>query len=218
MVHPISPDNGAARLWPRVKGAVVVLFVGWQLFFLIVRNPLDFWYTPIKQWCEQKKIWPDVKIVLEPLDDATRYYGNFSGIDQNWRMFVPPMARSASFLAARVEFTDGTDVVLHSANEPDPLAYLRFGGWRQRKLEDYLVYKTPDELPGDDELPLWEAYARWSLRRWKERYPDDSRTPARVVLLRRVITFPEPSENPSVYEEAAVSTVGVFHPDGSLVP
>jgi len=207
-----------SRLWPRTKTAAVVLFVGWQLFFLFVRNPLDFWYTPIKAWCEEKKIWQGVKVVLDPVDDATRHYGNFAGIDQNWRMFVPPMARSASFLAARIEFTDGTDELIRSDNEPDPLSYFRFGGWRERKLEDYLVSKTPEELPGDDELPLWEAYARCSVRRWRERYPDDLRTPARVVLLRRVITFPEPSENPSVYEEAAVSTVGVFHPDGSLAP
>ena len=85
-------------------------------------------------------------------------------------------------------------------------------------MEDYLVFKTPDELPGDEELPLWESYARWSVRRWRQGHPDDDRDPARVVLLRRVITFPEPAENPSLYEEAAVTTVGVFHPDGSLAP
>jgi hypothetical protein len=207
-----------SRLWPRAKTVAVVLFVAWQLFFLFVRNPLDFWYAPIKTWCEEKKIQRGVKYVLDPVDDATRYYGNFAGIDQNWRMFTPPLARSAPFLAARVEFTDGTDVILCSDNEPDPLSYFRFGGWRQRKLEDYLVYKSPEELPGNEELPLWGAYARWSVRRWRERNPDDTRIPARVVLLRRVITFPEPSENPSIYEEAAVSTVGVFHPDGSLAP
>jgi hypothetical protein len=206
------------RLWPRVRTAVVVLFVGWQLFFLLIRNPLDFWYTPIKRWCQEKNIWDSVKVVLDPVDDATRDYGNFCGIDQNWKMFVPPLARSASFLAARVEFTDGTDELILSDNEPDPLRYFRFGGWRQRKLEDYLVFKTPEQLPSDDELPLWNAYARWSVRRWRERHPDDDRIPARVVLLHRVITFPEPSENPSVYEEAAVSTIGVFHPDGSLAP
>jgi hypothetical protein len=206
------------RMWPRVKTAAVVLFVSWQMFFLIVRNPLDFWYAPIKTYCVERHLWEGVKIGLDPLDDATMHYGNFSGIDQNWRMFVPPLARSAPFLGTRIEFTDGTDEVLRSDNEPDPLAFFRFGGWRQRKLEDYLVYKTPDELLGDEELPLWEAYARWSVRRWRERHPDDLRIPERVVLLRRVITFPEPSENPSVYEEASTSTVGVFHSDGSLAP
>jgi hypothetical protein len=213
----LLPDR-FPRLWSRAKTTVIALFVSWQMFFLIVRNPLDFWYTPIKGWCEEKKIWHGVKEVLDPVDDATRHYGNFAGIDQNWSMFVPPMARSASFLAARVEFTDGTEDLLRSDNEPDPLGYFRFGGWRQRKLEDYLVYKTPEELPGNDELPLWSAYARWSIKRWRERWPDDPRIPARVVLLRRVISFPEPSEDPSVYEEPAAYTVGVFHPDGSLAP
>ncbi len=200
------------------KTAAVVLFVVWQLFVLLVRNPLDFWYTPLKHWCEEKNIWERAKLVVDPVDKATSCYANFCGIDQNWKMFVPPLARSASFLAARVEFTDGTDELLRSDNEPEPLSYFRFGGWRQRKLEDYLVNKAPDELPGDDELPLWEAYARWSVRRWRQRHPDDDRVPARVTLLRRVVTFPEPSEDPSVYEEAEVSTVGVFRPDGSLVP
>ena len=134
-------------------------------------------------------------------------------------MFVPPLARSASFLAARIEFTDGTDLILRSDNEPDPLGYFRFGGWRQRKLEDYLVYKTPEDLPGDDELPLWEAYARWSVRRWRERSPDDLRERRCVSSCCAAFSRSRSRRKiPSVYEEAAVSTVGVFRPDGSLIP
>ena len=195
------------RIGSRLKTAVVVLFVGWQLFFLAIRNPLDFWYKPIKQWCQDAHIWPSVQRVLDPVDDTTRHYANFFGIDQNWRMFVPPLARSAPFLAARIEFTDGTSEVLRSDNEPNPLSYFRLGGWRQRKLEDSLVYKTPEELPGDEDLPLWEAYARWSVRRWRQRHPDDLRIPcassccaakSRFQNLRRIPRSPrKPPSRPS---------------------
>ena len=97
----------------------------------------------------------------------------------------------------RIEFTDGTDELLRSDNEPDPLGYFRFGGWRQRKLEDYLAFKTPDELPGDDELPLWEVYAPGpscaGVQRSSRRLPNAG---ACRVRLRRVFTFPEPSQKP----------------------
>ena len=132
--------------WRWFKTGVVVLFVCWQLFFLVVRNPLDFWYASFKKWCEEEKIWDDdkdpaygVKPLLDPIDDVTLHYGNFGGIDQNWRMFTPPLARYAYFLAARIEFAEGGEEVIRSENEVDPRGYFRFGGWRQRKLEDYLV-------------------------------------------------------------------------------
>ena len=143
------------RLWPAARTAAVALFVGWQLFFLAARNTLDFWYTPLKDWCVRREVWDGgVRPALDPVDDATRRYGHFNGIDQNWRMFAPPLARSAQFLAARIDFTDGSDAVLLSENEPDPRGFFRVGGWRQRRLEDVLVYKERDRLPGDEDLSL----------------------------------------------------------------
>ena len=206
-------------LWSAARNTAVALFVGWQLFFLFVRNPLDFWYKPIKSWCEDQGIWTrHVGPWLDPVDDATRHYGNFNGIDQDWRMFTPPLSRSAVFLAARVEFTDGSDEVVLSEEEPDPRSFYRFGGWRQRKLEYQLAYKTAADLPSDDDLPLCEAYARRSLRRWRDAHPDDPRTPARVVLLRREIALPAPGTDPTAFPPADVSVIGTFLPDGSLAP
>jgi hypothetical protein len=211
--------------WRWLKTGVVFLFVCWQLFFLLVRNPLDFYYTSIQEWCQANKIWDDasdpnygVRPILDPIDDATRHYGNFAGIEQNWQMFTPPLARYTYFLAARIDFAEGGEEVIRSENEVDPRGYFRFGGWRQRKLEDYLVSKKGELWQGNEELPLWEAYVRWSVRRWRERFPDDLRTPKEVVLFRRDFNFPKPTEDPSVFAEPEVYTVGVFLPDGRLAP
>jgi len=152
------------------------------------------------------------------VDDATRHYGNFNGIDQDWRMFTPPLSRSAVFLAARVEFTDGSDDVVLSEGEPDPHGFFRFGGWRQRKLEYELAYKDPADLASDEDLPLCQASARRFLRRWRDGHPDDQRTPARVVLLRRSIDLPKPGADPGAFPPADVSVIGTFLPDGSLAP
>ncbi len=201
------------RLWPAARTTAVVLFVGGQLFFLVVRNTLDFWYTPIKDWCVTQGIWDrGAGFAIDPLNDATDRYANFNGIDQNWRMFTPPLSRSAQFLAARVEFTDGTSDVILSEEEPDPHGFFRFGGWRQRKFEYALAYAR-----GADR-PLLEPYARWSLRRWQDGRPDDPRTPTQVVLVRREIALPTPGQDPSAFPEAEDTPVGTFRPDGSPEP
>jgi hypothetical protein len=200
-------------LWPAARTTAVVLFVGWQLFFLFVRNPLDFWYAPIRDWCRNRRVWDHgVGSVVDPVDAATDHYANFNGIDQNWKMFTSPLSRSAQFLAVRIEFSDGADEVILSEDEPDPRGFFRFGGWRQRKLEYRLVFENASDLP------LRQAYARWSVRRWRDAHPDDPRTPVRVVLLRRDIAFPEPGADPSAFPPADVYPIGEFLPDGRLAP
>ena len=145
-------------LWPAARTTAVALFVAWQLFFLFARNVLDFWSTPIRAWCVKQEIWDHgVGPILDPVDDATDRYANCNGIDQNWKMFTPPLARSDPFLAVRIEFAEGGDDVVLSDNEPDLRGFFRFGGWRQRRLEDQLV--------GDRDPVLSGAYVRWSVRR-----------------------------------------------------
>ncbi len=159
-------------LWPAARTAAVVLFVGWQLFFLFARNALDFWYAPLRHWCVKQEIWDHgVGPLLDPVNDATDRYANFNGIDQDWKMFAPPLARSDPFLAVQLEFSDGSDEVVLSDNEPNPSAFFRFGGWRQRRLEDHLIW--------DKDPILSAAYVRWSVRRWGERHRGDPRAPAR---------------------------------------
>ncbi|HVS39458.1 MAG TPA: hypothetical protein VMS17_28125 [Gemmataceae bacterium] len=200
-------------LWPAARTTAAVVFVGWQLFFLLVRNPLDFWYTPIRDWCVKEGIWDHgAGRLIDPVNDATSRYANFNGIDQNWKMFTPPLSRSAQFLAVRIEFSDGSDELILSDEEPDPHGFFRFGGWRQRKLEYQLVFGDPADLP------LCEAYARWSLRRWQAGHADDPRTPSRVVLLRRDVDFPKPGADPAVFPPAEVYTIGAFLPDGRPEP
>ncbi len=198
-------------LWPAAQTGAVVLFVGWQLVFLCVRNSLDFWYTPLRHWCMKQEIWDHgVGPVLDPVNAAADRYANVNGIDQDWKMFAPPLARSDPFPAVRIVFTDGSDETVLSDNEPDPRGFFRFGGWRQRRLEDVVVWGRSPILS--------TAYVRWSVRRWRERHSGDPRTPERVVLLRREWGFPGPGTDPAALGPVEVSPIGEFLPDGSSVP
>jgi hypothetical protein len=219
-VQRLTPKDVLAAVWRWTKITAATLFVLWNLFFFLVRNPLDLWWSDhLKKPCEAQSWWPAVREPFSTIDNATYYYGNFCGIDQGWNMFTPELARRAPFLAARIEFTDETSVVLLSENEPTDLnCYFRFGRWRQRKLEDRLTSWTQrDMLPRTPELPLWEAYSRWSVRRWHAYKPDDTRTVARVVLLDRRIKFPAPRTDPHRFDPPATSVVAVFGPDGTFI-
>jgi hypothetical protein len=194
----------------------VAAFVAWHLFFLVFRNPLDLWREPILDWCKGRGWWPSAEAPFEQADAATSRYGNLCGVPQGWRMFTAPLARSAPFLAARIEFTDGSREELRSLNEPDPRSFVRLGGWRLRKLEDHLSDGRPETLPGNRERELWGAYVRWCVRRWRAGHPGDPRTPARVVLVRRQVTFPAPGDPPGSNGEPEYHAVGTFLPDGRL--
>src|SRR5262249_11813201 len=77
-----------------------------------------------------------------------------------------------------------------------PTRFFRFGDWQLRKLEEYLL-EVPDDLQDSPEWPLWEAYVRWSVKRWHEGHPDDPRKVRRLVFLRRRIYFPPPDADPT---------------------
>jgi len=202
-----------------VKTVVVVVFVCWHLFFLLVRNPVDLWEKPILAWAEKHFWWKEVEPSFKKIDYATYYYGNFAGVQQGWSMFSPEMARRAPFLTARIDFTDGSQEVLSSENEPaDPSRFFRFGGWRQRKLEDSLLWTKPKELPDCEDLPLFKAYVRWSIRHWHEANPDDPRQPQRVELLRRILQMPGPHDNPWVFPVSEEVLIGTFSPEGEVAP
>lgn len=132
-------------------------------------------------------------------------------------MFSPPVARGAPFLAVQIHFDDGSEELLLADNEPDPTSYFRIGGWRQRKLEDYMVYGEETSLATDEELPLWEAYVRWRVKRWRQSNPGDTRNPAWVVLLRRRMPFPELGDAPDLFPPIRVHEIGKFRPDGKLI-
>jgi hypothetical protein len=208
------------RLWRGFKVCAVTLFVVWNLFFLLCRNPLDLWWDDyLKKWCVGKDWWPEVEGPFKQVDQATYNYGAFFGLDQGWTMFTPEMARRSPFVAARLEFTDDSSLMLYSENEPENLNhFFRFGGWRQRKLEDRLTsWNRRNRLPDTEELPLWETYVRWSIRRWHKKYPDDERIVERVVLLDRRIKFPKPGTDPRRFDEPKVTVVAVFDPEGRFL-
>ena len=125
-------------------------------------QPAQPWDKPVEDWCAKQGWWKDVRPYYDKTDRATRKYGNFFGIEQGWKMFPPPLARSAWFLDSEITFDDDAVETLPSDNEPDLTHYLRLGGWRGRKLETYLVWATPEELRGSrsDDLPVFAAYVR----------------------------------------------------------
>jgi hypothetical protein len=216
MASTPCPRSRLARLWRFIRAAVVFVFVCWHLFFLLFRNPLDLWWRDVESWAKERSWWARAEPFYEPVDRVTRRYGNLAAVQQGWSMFTPPLARSAPFLTARLDFTDGSQAFVFSENEPDPTRFLRLGGWRQRKLEDYMVHTSPSDLPGNQELPLFEAYARWCARTWREAHADDPRELAKVVLLSRSFDFPEPGHDPSRFKPPSVSVIGTFGPDGKL--
>jgi len=213
----------ALRCWRWLRICAATLFVCWSLFVLCVRNPLDLWWDDhIKGWCEKHGWWKGQKLdeKFDKVDRVTRYYANFCGIEQGWSMFTPEMARSSPFLAARLEFDDESSAEVRSPNEPaDPHRYFRFGGWRQRKLEDWLGSSTRvKELHHQHEdLPVYEAYARWCIRRWHEQHPDERRTVRRVVLFKRRFIFPKPGTDPRQIGEPETYDLAIFGPDGRFL-
>jgi hypothetical protein len=208
-----GPLRRAGRLLLRTA---VVLFVTWHLLFMVVRNPLDLWDAPIRARARKLASWPAIEPWFKRVDRITWRYANFTGAGQGWSMFTPNLARGAPFLAGRIDFTDGSSELIRSFNEPDPQSYIRIGFARVRKLEDNIVYGKPDRLADDEDLPVYQAYVRWVVRRWKKQAGDDPRVPLRVTLLRRRIDFPKPGEDPRHYDEPTETVIGVFDPEGRL--
>jgi hypothetical protein len=127
-------------------------------------------------------------------DDFTYRFTNLVGIEQRWVMFGAPLSRDVDFLTVRLEFTDASQEVLLSANEPNPTRYFRFGGWQVRKLEDYLL-GVPRNMDTDPRKPQWEGYARYKHHQWRELRPGDPRQLSQIVFVRRRIYLPEPNQD-----------------------
>jgi hypothetical protein len=209
--EPIPPP---ARPWSW-KTPLIFAFVSFQIFILGFRNTLDLWWKPIEGWAKEQRWWDDVQPYYRPVDRWTERYECALGIEQGWCMFAPPVARAAPFLTTRLEFNDGSEETIYSANEFGA-NFFRVGGWRQRKLEDKLSYSAPSDLPDDKDLPLWSAYVRWRVSSWQEAHPDDGRTLVAVELYRRRVPFPKPTDASHRPEEAEIIPVGHFKPDGTL--
>jgi hypothetical protein len=203
-------------LWRFIKGFLVFVIVVFHLVVLAIRNPLDLWYKPIRNWMQEKGTWERYGERIKLADKFTWKYTNLVGCEQCWSMFSPPVARRAPFLGFRIDFTDGSFETLLSAHEPEPNSFFRIGGWQRRKLEDYLLY--PDDLKNDPERSLWEAYARVVLRQWHKEHPDDPRKIERIVFLRRRIYFPKPDSDPTIYDPPTETEIASFDAEGRVLP
>lgn len=217
-IVPVTPAVPPPPPWSW-KSTLVCIFVTFHLFILAFRNPLDLWWKEMEGYAKETypEQWKEYLPYYRTVDRWTERYENVFGIEQGWCMFAPPLARAAPFLATRLEFDNGEEEIILSANEPTPgQDYFRIGGWRQRKLEDKLAYTSVSSLPEERDLPLWPAYVRWRVRGWREAHPDDPRQIVKVELMRRRIEFPTPENETHYPGEPEGWVVGQFNPDGSL--
>jgi hypothetical protein len=236
-VEVAAPASWRRRGWRLAKILAVSVFVVWHLFFLFYRNIADLWGEEIgKKAVVEKAAWDkkwkaDNESTLsssyaalqfwnvcldvseeKKLSIATRRYSAFMGQEQGWCMFAAPLARHAYFPAVRIYFDDDSEELVKSENEFDPNCYARFGGWRQRKLEDTIASGDPQ----GEEAALWSNYTLWVYRRWRAGHPDDPREVRWLQLLRRRIDFPGPG-GPRERGEPESSEIALYTPDGRWV-
>ncbi len=211
-----APHSLLGRIGLAGRALLVTFFVVWQLWFLVFRGALDLDYKRYTAGLQALPFWGSIEPAFAALDQSTATYGNWCGIEQGWSLFAGPVARGAKFLTARLEFADGSAEWVYSGNEPWATDFFRIGGWRQRKLEDYMAYTDADTLAQSEELPLWGAFVRWSVQRWRTQHPEDRRTPERVVLAARWIAFPSPGTDPAALPEPEITTIATFTPEGKL--
>lgn len=206
-------------LLTRLKILLVVTFVIWQIAYMVLGNLFALYGETIEKS-------GFVQPAIRSLDHCLASYGNLTGVPRGWAMFASPLSREASFLTAWLEIEDGSSVVYRFETEPDdPRAYFRIGGWRMRKLNDCLVYTTAEQLPHEDDLPLYEAYVRHCIRRWNnaeiERARDLEARPARRVehvgLIRRRLSFTGPKDPPGMIRPPRTERLGTFTPNGELI-
>lgn len=206
------------RLWRVVQTTLIVLFVCWHLFFMFVRNHLDLWEDTILGWAKEQTWWSRVERPVHHIDYKTWYYGNFTGCEQGWGMFSPPMARRVAFMGGKLIFSDGSHAIVTSINEPqDPASYFRAGGWRQRKLEDCLGWVKPESIPESADLPVYGAFIRWYIRTWRQAHPDDPRTVSEVHLIYRNYVLPGVDQDPASFAPPTESVLAVFSPEGEYL-
>jgi hypothetical protein len=234
------PTTRLGSAWRVCKGAAVILFVCWNLFFLAFRNPLDLWWSDCRGWFRTQSWWPNVRWLLddraEPapkhwptaltypptVNSITARYGKVCSVEQGWGMFTPSMARRAWYVYAELEFDEGPLEIVYSTNEfRHDTNYVRIGNWRGRKLEAVLIGPNPDDLArrkrnGDAEVVLWEAYARYVVKRWRTDHPNDPRRLVTVRLMTHAWSFPGSDEDPKSHTVGSSEYLGTFDPDGRL--
>jgi len=174
-----------------------------------MRNMIDLTPDKAQEWCERQGIWDD----LETLNKAQLICEKRSGIDQGWKMFGSPVARSSPYAAVKIEFDDERFAYQRSSNEQkDPAKYFRLGNWRIRKFEHFLVTKWSESYanPKSKYGLLWKRFVHWRLDVWQKLHPNDPRKPVRLHLVTRRFTFPKPSADPTHFDPPKIKVIATF--------
>jgi hypothetical protein len=189
---------------------LVPAFVVWHLAFLAFRNPVSLWQDAFDAWVARTRgKGPAAQVLASALDRTDRAfiaYEHALALDQGWRMFAAPLARTAPFPAVIVRFEDGGELELRSENEPaapDRFVW-REGRTRLRKHEAQIV---SSELERYGLSEYWSRYLLWKCRRWRDAHPHDARPVRELVLIRRRYMLPEPGQ-PITYGEPSLEHVG----------
>jgi hypothetical protein len=205
------------RCWKRAKSLCVAAFVVWILIFIVYRNAAELWGDAFVAWVRPRTGYTRIEPELNRFSTCTIRFGSYCGIEQGWFMFGSPLARRTHFPAVLIQFTDGSDTLMLSGNEPDPDHFWRLGGFRQRKLEDHIACLAADEETKGEEAQLWSNYALWVYRHWRRCHPDDPRQAKDVILQRRTIALPGPGES-CEHKPATTSIIARYTLDGRLAP
>lgn len=176
----------ALRLAARGLLSVLVLaFVGWHLFFLVVRNFVG-------------SLGPEgAPRIAARVEGLLAGYAAKLGIEQGWRIFSPPTARQVPLPAVRLHFDEGSATVLSDDEPAEVTGWFRLGGTPQRRLEEFLVAAA--QVGGVQRSVLEPAIVAWvrgRIARYRADHPDERRRILRVELLLRTRALPAPGDPP----------------------
>lgn len=197
---------------------LIVCFVCWHLLAILIRNPLDLWSDDIESWLQSEESgWQHWQPIYDRLAKQTRDYNRLVGCEQGWGMFTSPLARESPYLALEMTFADGHQESLPTLSPFDPKQFFRAGGTRFRKLETSLYRRSAEKIVETEDLPVYAAFVRLSIRRWRQENPLKP-NPILIKLYKKHWVFPGPKEPPDQISPGEIDLLGTFDLEGQHQP
>jgi hypothetical protein len=219
VVHPAAfQTSRPTGRWP---GALLGLFVAWQLAFILAANLFEFYphrvhrIDELTSYRELLAGTENPNPVVHALASVTDCWGQLTGQYQMWWLFAPDFPPQATFPVVELRWRDPAlkPVRLQSVLEPaDTAAYFHAPGTADRLLHYEVnlglgyAYCTEDEAAKDpanwrrlhrdmvqSQWKSMRAYMRWRMNDYLAAHPE-APTPDEVRLLIR--TYPTPLAGP----------------------